>query len=101
MEKNLLRGIQISKEEEVFLNKHGVKQLLTAIKNEDEDIFKRGMVITLPHQGLRSGELLGLFWSDIDFENKTLTVNRQRTSKGLGPPKSKSSYRTMTIEGLN
>ncbi|MGE6516827.1 hypothetical protein [Lysinibacillus sphaericus] len=45
MEKNLLRGIQISKEEEVFLNKHGVKQLLTAIKNEDEDIFKRGMVM--------------------------------------------------------
>lgn len=27
--------------------------------------------------GLRRGELLGLKWSDIDFENKTITVNRQ------------------------
>ncbi|GAB0167500.1 site-specific integrase [Lysinibacillus sp. CTST325] len=100
LEKNLLRGIQITKvenkEKMVFLNKQEVKQLLKAIENED--IFKRVMVITLLHTGIRSGELLGLFWSDIDFENKTLTVDRQRTNIGLGPPKSKSSYRTITIE---
>lgn len=100
LEKNLLRGIQITKDEEeektVFLNKQEVKQLLNAVENED--IYKRVMVITLLHTGLRSGELLGLFWSDIDFENKTLTVDRQRTRLGLGPPKSKSSYRTITIE---
>ncbi len=100
LEKNLLRGIQITKDEEeektVFLNKQEVKQLLNAVENED--IYKRAMVITLLHTGLRSGELLGLFWSDIDFENKTLTVDRQRTRLGLGPPKSKSSYRTITIE---
>lgn len=100
LEKNLLRGIQITKvenkEKMVFLNKQEVKQLLKAIENED--IFKRVMVITLLHTGIRSGELLGLFWSDIDFEHKTLTVDRQRTHFGLGPPKSKSSYRTITIE---
>lgn len=27
--------------------------------------------------GLRLGEVFGLFWSDIDFDKKTLTVNRQ------------------------
>ena len=34
--------------------------------------------------GLRVGELLGLTWSDIDFENKTLTINKSRshTKKG-------------------
>lgn len=100
LEKNLLRGVQITKEETeekmVFLNKQEVKQLLSAIENED--IFKRVMVITLLHTGIRSGELLGLYWSDIDFENKTLTIDRQRTNQGLGPPKSKSSYRTITIE---
>ncbi|UPW82368.1 site-specific integrase [Lysinibacillus sp. Ag94] len=100
LEKNLLRGIQITKDEDVekmvFLNKQEVKQLLNAIENED--IYKRVMVITLLHTGIRSGELLGLFWSDIDFENKTLTVDRQRTRQGLGPPKSKSGYRIITIE---
>lgn len=101
LEKNLLRGVQISKEEEekmVFLNKQEVIQLLNAI--EGLDIFKRVMVITLLRTGLRSGELLGLFWSDIDFETKTLTVDRQRTRLGLGPPKSKSSYRTIGIDDI-
>ncbi|UED81040.1 site-specific integrase [Lysinibacillus sp. CD3-6] len=100
LEKNLLRGIQITKDDEeektMFLNKFEVKKLLNAI--ETEDIYKRVMVITLLHTGLRSGELLGLFWSDIDFVNKTLTVDRQRTRTGLGPPKSKSSLRTISIE---
>lgn len=29
------------------------------------------------HTGLRLGEIYGLVWKDIDFENKTLSVNRQ------------------------
>lgn len=29
------------------------------------------------HTGLRLGEIYALVWEDIDFENKTLTVNRQ------------------------
>ena len=29
------------------------------------------------HTGLRLGEIYGLVWEDIDFENKTLSVNRQ------------------------
>lgn len=29
------------------------------------------------HTGLRLGEIYGLVWGDIDFENKTLSVNRQ------------------------
>lgn len=99
LERNILKGVQISKEEEkkmMFLNKQEVAQLVKAIENEE--MFKRAMVITLLHTGLRSGELLGLFWSDIDFEKKTLTIDRQRTRTGLGPPKSKSGYRTIGIE---
>lgn len=99
LDRNILKGVQISKEEEkkmLFLDKQEVTQLLEAIENEE--VFKRAMVITLLHTGLRSGELLGLFWSDVDFEKKTITVNRQRTRTGLGPPKSKSGYRTIGIE---
>lgn len=29
------------------------------------------------HTGLRLGEIYGLVWEDIDFENKTISVNRQ------------------------
>ena len=53
--------------------------------------------------GLRTGELIGLKWSDIDFEEKTLKIERSmeyRYSVGewrIGPPKSKSGYRTIPI----
>ena len=53
--------------------------------------------------GLRTGELVGLKWEDIDFENKTLTISRTmeyRYKVGewrVGPPKSKSGYRTIPL----
>ena len=52
--------------------------------------------------GLRRGELIGLQWTDIDFEHKTLSVNRSaRRVRGqakpeLGPPKW-NSYRTIPL----
>lgn len=53
--------------------------------------------------GLRTGELVGLKWEDIDFENKTLKIQRSmeyRYSVGVwrvGEPKSKSGYRTIPL----
>ncbi len=53
--------------------------------------------------GLRTGELVGLKWDDIDFENKTLTISRTmeyRYKVGewrIGPPKSESGYRTVSL----
>lgn len=101
LEKNILKGIQITKEEEnkiLFLNKGEVEKLLDAI--ESADMFKRVMIIVLLRTGLRSGELLGLQWDDIDFEKKTLEISRQRTIRGLGPPKTTSSYRSMFLDDV-
>jgi len=53
--------------------------------------------------GLRTGELIGLKWSDIDFKNKTMKIERSmefRYSVGewrVGPPKSKAGYRTIPL----
>lgn len=46
------------------------------------DRFPKGSSAYIPlmiayHCGLRLGETFGLVWEDIDFEDKTLTVNRQ------------------------
>lgn len=42
--------------------------------------------------GMRSGELFALKWTDIDFDNRTISVSRQWTSKnGIGPTKSQRS----------
>lgn len=53
--------------------------------------------------GLRTGEMVGLKWSDIDFEKRILTVERTmeyRHSTGewrIGTPKSESGYRTIPL----
>ncbi len=51
--------------------------------------------------GLRRGELLGLKWGDVDFENRTISVKRQvlRIDGKVveSPLKTKNSYRVISI----
>lgn len=53
--------------------------------------------------GLRTGEMIGLTWDDIDLENRTLTVRKTleyRHGRGTwvaGPPKTAASYRTIPL----
>ena len=53
--------------------------------------------------GLRTGELVGLTWDAIDWEKRTLTINKTleyRHKQGIwraGPPKTQQSYRTIPL----
>ncbi len=53
--------------------------------------------------GLRTGELIGLTWDSIDFNKKTLTVNKTLEYRHgqhfwrAGPPKTQHSYRTIPL----
>lgn len=52
------------------------------------------------YAGLRIGEITGLTWNDINFEDQTLTVNKQLYKRGrnhwcLGPTKTIASVRTI------
>ena len=53
------------------------------------------------HTGMRRGELLGLKWPDVDWENATVRVRRTLTRNGtghvLGEPKTKKSRRTVRL----
>lgn len=55
--------------------------------------------------GLRKGEILGLTWNDIDYNKKTLSVNKARTYiPKIGmitkEPKSKNSIRVVSIPNM-
>ena len=56
--------------------------------------------LTLGMSGIRKGELAGLRWSDIDFDNNTITIERTRANKKVGPPKSENGYRTITVNNI-
>lgn len=42
--------------------------------------------------GMRRGELLALRWSDVDFKNKTITVDESNSSTGIGDTKSSKAH---------
>ena len=63
-----------------------------------------GILLAL-NTGLRLGEICALRWSDLDFANRTLKINRtvQRVNMGgktaltVGEPKTERSKRTVTV----
>ena len=57
-----------------YLDEEQAKQMIELLQNEDTQF--RVMIELLMFTGLRRGELLGLEWSDIDFDNKIIQVCR-------------------------
>ncbi len=52
------------------------------------------------HTGLRRSELLGLKWTDIDFDAGTLSLQRSLDTNGsFNPPKRNKSRRTVKLTG--
>lgn len=96
-----------------IFTKEEIKMLLERFKNNHCVYYA---FLTAYYTGLRVSEVFGLMWEDIDFENKTLRVDRnilKKNQKGgtkkrhisgnsttvwyLGTCKTESSYRTIDI----
>lgn len=60
--------------EAVYLDDKQAIHLLELLENQP--IYYRTAVTVLLFTGMRRGELLGLVWSDIDFDNNTITIQR-------------------------
>lgn len=93
---------------EVFTKAEQAK--LLSILQHEMDIFKMAVLLCL-FTGLRLGELCALKWSDIDFKNKTLTVNRtvqrlsvegkeKKTALVETEPKSDHSRREIPLQDI-
>lgn len=76
-------------------------------KEERERIVEFSHAAQLPAMlmtfaGLRRGEATALLWSDIDFENKNITINKSYDFKAcrIKPPKTKAGYRTVPMPDI-
>ncbi|MFB6467649.1 tyrosine-type recombinase/integrase [Cytobacillus sp. Hz8] len=98
--RNRFNKISIPKEEKVIENFFTAEELnlfLDAAK-KCENITNYTLILLLAFTGLRRGEALGLKWKNINFQDRTLTVERTRDNKGERTPKTKNSYRTILID---
>ena len=89
-----------AKAEAHYLDKADACKLLELL--QDENIKYRTMITLDLLSGLRRGELLGLRWRDIDFENDTIRVNQTSSyASGSGlytdTPKNDTSSRPLRL----
>lgn len=84
-----------------FLTKEELKEFLKLAQTATLSYFFP-LVHLMSYTGLRQGETLALKWSDIDFENKKITVDktaaRIKEKQTLQTPKTKNSKRVISID---
>ncbi len=82
------------------LNTEEVQLLFKALEGDKLEVSIKVMLFL----GLRRGELLGLKWEDVDYNNKTITIQRNLIRGGdtgvelyLKDPKTEDSTRTIVL----
>ncbi|MCH7321742.1 site-specific integrase [Solibacillus sp. MA9] len=82
-----------------YLSEQELKLFLKIAHDYDPTTYYT-VFLTLGMSGMRKGELAGLRWSDIDFQNHTITIERTRINNKVGPPKSDNGYRTIHVNRI-
>ena len=86
------------RKEAQFFDRDEARTLIEAAKGDRLYVAIRLLAAT----GLRRGEALGLRWSDIDFQEGTLTVRNTLATTGNGlyltPPKTEASRRQLDLD---
>lgn len=78
-----------------YLTTEEMAQFVEIIK--EFPISRYAALLTDLYTGMRISELLALEWSDIDFKNGTISVNKQFYKGKLSAPKTHKSTRKITI----
>lgn len=64
---------------------------------ESSPALIRNLIATLFYTGARTGEILGLKWCNVDFENYIIKIDTQITLGQVDTPKTKTSIRTIDM----
>lgn len=95
-ERNPLREVRQSakrRQEPDVLTPEEVSTLVSRLPNH-----ARAMAIVAAVTGLRRGELIGLKWEDVDFDNAKIHVRRSLVDQVEGEPKTEASKRPLPME---
>lgn len=93
--KNPLRRIKslsvVTREPNPFTDTE-INAILNQLKGNDKNLIQFAF-----ETGLRTSELVGLYWEDIDFEQKRIYVRRAIVRNKIKEPKTRSGIRTVDL----
>ena len=96
--------IELDEELPLFMERDELAIFLKTAKEHGLDYQDYPIFVTLAYTGMRVGELCALKWSDIDKNNKTISItktldNEKNNAKEyeIVPPKTKSSIRVIEV----
>lgn len=99
--RNRFKKVKISSDEEVVNENYLTPAELVTFLNDakkHENITSYSFLMTIAFTGIRCGEAMGIQWKNIDFEKKTIKIERTRDWYGARSPKTKNSYRTILVD---
>lgn len=99
-DKNYMKAPKVKRKEANFLDDKQLKEIIECLSKVH--IKWQTAFYLLIYSGMRRGELMGLEWKDIDFENKVITIRRTSqyvSSMGIitKDTKNESSERTIKL----
>lgn len=107
MKRNPMKKVilpKVERDNSKFTNFYSKDELNTFLSDAKKYNFRYFIFFRLlAYSGMRKGECLALKWSDIDFKNKTININKSLASGEnnrlyLSPCKNKSSVRVLDMD---
>ncbi|MEA2018833.1 MAG: tyrosine-type recombinase/integrase [Campylobacterota bacterium] len=95
IDKNPLSVVKTPIIQQVEINPFTLDEILLILSHATGQF--KNFYATAFFTGLRSGELIGLRWSDVDFSNLEIEISRRIKNGEIDLPKTKSSIRTIDI----
>ena len=102
--RNVILPKNKNKKKRSVMDEEQVSRFLKLLDEKDWEGDFKTVIKVLLYTGMRSGECLGLAWEDIDFENKTISINHNLADIGgkhyLSTPKTESSIRVIGMSDV-
>ena len=95
IDKNPMAMVQIPKIEKVEVKPFTLDEMKQIIASASDGI--QSFVALGFFTGMRSGEMIGLRWEDVDFNRREISIKRTIKMGKVSTPKTKSSIRTIDI----
>ena len=95
---------KVERDTSKFTDFYSKDELKTFLKDAKEYNFRYFIFFRLlAYSGMRKGECLALKWSDVDFKNNTIDINKslkagENNRLYVGKPKTKDSFRCLNMD---